>query len=210
VVVVVVAVATYYRPHPYAHILTRQAAFCVWVALCTCTYTPWPIPRLRNPIICLHHSQFHKSVPNWMCFVWANFIGWGTATCILTLNTASCQYNCKWYLSLIFPHQNPECASSLPQTCHMPSLSHFSITSPKYKQYLVLSIHHKPLIMQCPLVPCYLTPLVSQYLPQALFIPRSSLKKPDEVWHWRKPTGRPEVVCVLIFMSSDSLFFCPK
>jgi len=46
---------------------------------------------------------------------------------------------------------------------------------------------HKSLIMQYPPVPCYLTPLVSQYLPQALFILRSSLNEWDEAWQWRKP-----------------------
>jgi len=30
----------------------------------------------------------------------------------------------KWFLSLRFPHQNPVCTSSLPQTWHQPSLSH--------------------------------------------------------------------------------------
>jgi hypothetical protein len=70
---------------------------------------------------------------------------------ILILSSHLC-LSCKWFLSLMFPHQIRVCTSQFPHTCYMPRLSHSSwfdhyqvtnFISP-YFQYFLLTIWSPP------------------------------------------------------------------
>ena len=76
----------------------------------------------------------------------------------------------KWFLSLMFPHQNPLYTSPLPHMCYMPCPPHSS----RFDPWKILSI------IQFSPFPCYLIPLRPKYVsqhpilkhPQPTFLPQ--------------------------------------
>ena len=93
----------------------------------------------------------------------------------------------KWALTLRFHHQNPVRTSPLPYTCHMSSSSHsspFDYSNSIWWGVLIMNL----LIMQFPLLPCYLIPVRPKYfpkLPNALSL-RSALNARHQVSHTYK------------------------
>ena len=71
----------------------------------------------------------------------------------------------KWYLPLMFPHQNPICTFPLPHTCYVPRPSHsswFDHTNNIWWSVQIMNL----LIVRFPPLPCQLHPSMSQISPQ--------------------------------------------
>jgi len=104
-----------------------------------------------------------------------------------------------WPLSLRFPHQNPVHASHLPHTRYMSRPSHSSrLYHPKNIGWAVEII--QLLIMQLPLLPCYLVPPRPKYSQHPILKhpqPSSSLNVSDKVSHPYNTTGRIIVLYIL-------------
>jgi len=144
----------------------------------TTTTCPYPDPQESSPYTPSHFLKIH-----------------------LHITLPSTSRFSKWSLSLRLSHQNPVCTSPISNACHMPCPSNSSLN---HLNLIWAGLQIINLLIMQSLLPSYLIPLITKYLPQhpSLEHPQPMLLPQCErqVSHPYRTVGKTILLYILIFM----------